>query len=222
MNVTVYDSLMQGSPEWLEARAGLITASTIGRLLTATGKPSKGDTAKALVEELAVQRATGRVVPVTPTWPMRRGTALEPYARDEYAMLTGSRVTETGFMVATLDSGVQVGYSPDGLIDDSGLLEIKCLSAGKHWRTILRDEVPSEHVAQVQTGLFVSGRDWCDYFSYMPGDVPYTIRVTPDEEWQTMIRDVVEAVDQEIDELATLYEENTRGIPVTPDFDIDL
>ena len=96
MTLTVYDELEQGSDEWVNARAGLVTASTVRQLLTGAGKIANNDTSRGLVEKLALERITGRVQYLPPTFDMQRGTLLEADARAIYHERFG-RVYEVGF-----------------------------------------------------------------------------------------------------------------------------
>ena len=79
MTLTIYNDLEQGGTEWLEARRGIVTASTVGKLLTSTGKIANNDTSRALIETLALERITGRVEYIHPSRDMQRGTLLEPF-----------------------------------------------------------------------------------------------------------------------------------------------
>ena len=98
MTLTIYDAadIPQGSDAWLEARRGIITASTVGKLLTSTGKVANNDTSRTLAETLALERLTGRVQYTPPSFDMRRGSILEDDARNVYADRYGP-VTEVGF-----------------------------------------------------------------------------------------------------------------------------
>src|SRR5699024_6435044 len=113
MTLTVYEELEQGSDSWIEARAGLVTASTVRQLLTGAGKVANNDTSRGLVEKLALERITGRVQYLPVTFDMQRGTLLEPEARAIYHERFG-RVYEVGFGRVD-DDGVADGRSPDGL-----------------------------------------------------------------------------------------------------------
>src|SRR5699024_2302554 len=120
VTLTIFDQLEQGSTEWLEARRGIVTASTIGQLITAkTLRPAKNDAARGLIETLTAERVTGRIEPVYANAAMERGNRDEPWARHEYEKATGNNVTEVGFI--RLDTAeFTVGYSPDGLVGDDG------------------------------------------------------------------------------------------------------
>src|SRR5690606_529488 len=154
MTLTIYDTLEQSSPEWLEARRGIVTASTVGKLLTATGKVADNDTSRALTHALIAERITGRVEYSAPSRDMQRGTLLEPYARDLYASHYAP-VQEIGFMRFENTNGSVIGYSPDGLVGEDGLIEIKSRTPRIQVDTILADRVPAANMAQLQAGLFV-------------------------------------------------------------------
>lgn len=264
MTLTTYTELIQGSPEWLAARCGIVTASVVGQFVTsrqpsaietgcpecgaATAEPCVGkrspgplktlhparaaaareldrviaadtssDTARALALTLTAERITGHVEEVFPSRDMERGTLSEPYARDIYSE-TYAPAIEMGFMVRDL-GGYRLGFSPDGLVDDDGLLEIKSPRQKKHLATILADEVPAEHMAQCQAGLLVSGREWLDFISYCGGMPLFVKRVRPDVKWQTAIRDAVEAFEATAADMYDTYIRNTAGRPVTERID---
>ena len=187
-----HHTLTQGTDEWLQARCGVLTASTIGQLITPTTvKPAKNDKQRGLYAQLFAERVTGRVEPTYPTFAMQRGTLDEPVARDYYASTNLVNVTEVGFMRFT-DGGIDLGYSPDGLVGDDGLIEIKSRSPQRQVTTIMADKVPAENMAQLQCGLLVSGREWIDYVSYSAGLPLYEKRVHPDDKWQKALREVAE------------------------------
>jgi putative phage-type endonuclease len=162
-----YFDIEQGSDEWHALRRGLITASAVSKLLTATYKPAANDTSRALLYQLLAERITGESDSGFYNDDMARGHLLEPYARDLYAE-SFDPVVECGFVTLTTPAGV-LGYSPDGLVGDDGLIEIKCPRPKTHLKSLLTREVPSEYYPQVQTGLAVTGRRYCDYISYAPG-----------------------------------------------------
>jgi putative phage-type endonuclease len=164
---TYHFDIEQGSDEWHALRRGVITASTIGKLITATGKPANNDTSRAQLLQLLAERITGESEPSYYNDDMARGHLLEPLARGIYAEHF-EPVIECGFVTAEFD-GVTIGYSPDGLVGDDGLIEVKSPRRKTHLRSLLTDEVPTEYLPQVQTGLAVTGRAWCDFISYAPG-----------------------------------------------------
>jgi predicted phage-related endonuclease len=107
---------------------------------------------------------------------MARGKEQEAIARTLYIEHTGNVVEECWF----LKNG-NIGYSPDGLIGDEGLLEIKSKLAHLQADILLSGEVPGEHVAQIQGGLLVSGRQWLDFVSFCPGMPLFIKRVRQDD-----------------------------------------
>lgn len=218
MTLTVYEDLEQGSPEWLQARAGIVTASTIGKLLTSTGKVANNETSRALTDALTTERITGRVEFMPANIEMQRGTILEPFARDLYAQHYAP-VDEVGFMVREFIGNLRIGYSPDGLVGDDGLIEIKSRKPRIQVNTILEDRVPAANMAQLQAGLLVSGRAWIDYVSYSPGLPLYVKRVHPDEAWHAAILEAVHQFETRANDIQDDYLTATRGMPGTDYFD---
>lgn len=137
----------------------------------------------------------------------------EPLARDVYSGHYAEAV-EAGFMVRD-DWGFPIGYSPDGLVGDDGLIEVKSPRAKEHLRTILADEVPARYMPQLQTGLLVSGRNWIDYVSFFGGMPLYTKRVLPDPMWAEAIIEAVAAFEEAAEQMARTYDLATRGLPAT-------
>ena len=214
MALTIYESLEQGTDEWLEARRGIVTASTVGKLLTSTGKVANNDTSRGLIETLAIERITGRVEYIHPTRDMQRGTILEPFARDLYAQHYGE-VQEVGFMRDDCKCDAALGYSPDGLVGDDGLIEIKSRSPRIHARTIADDRIPAANMAQLQAGLLVSSREWIDYVSYSPGLPLYVKRVKPSTPWFNAIRAAVHQAEEDITEYENDYCTRAVNYPAT-------
>ena len=206
MALTIYGQLEQGTPEWLEARRGIVTASTVGKLLTSTGKVASNETARTLTDTLITERITGRVEPVFPTRDMERGTILEPFARDLYAQHYAP-VTEIGF--ARLDEEFYtLGASPDGLVGSDGGIEIKCPRPRTHLATLRTEKVPAQYMAQIQACMHVLDRDWWDFVSYAPGLPLFVKRVHRDEAWGEAIRKACENFQIVSDEDAGHYEEH--------------
>jgi putative phage-type endonuclease len=155
--------ILQGSEEWTQLRLGVATASNFNKIITATGKES------ATLEKYALQLATeSTLFSAEPNFKneiMARGNELEAEARQVYQEETFNIVEEITMFKS--DCG-NFGYSPDGLIANDGLIEIKCPLATTHFQYILDDKVPSDYWQQLQGGLWVSGRNWIDFFSYHP------------------------------------------------------
>jgi hypothetical protein len=213
MSLHVYEDLQQGTEEWLQARCGLLTASTVGQLITpSTVKPAHNDRSRGLTMRLLAERITGHVQPTFQTEDMLRGVLEEPIIRSLYASVNGVTVDQVGFM---RDDDLHLGYSPDGLIGDDGLLEIKSRRPEKHIATVLSGEVPPENMAQLQAGLLVSGREWIDFVSFCGGLPLWTRRVTPDPRWFDAITAAAETFEQTAKAMADDWAHTTLGLPPT-------
>ena len=160
---TIIKGITQNSEEWLKLRLGVATASNFDKIITATGKESATLPKYAL--ELATQCLLTEPEPTYKNEAMQRGNDLEPIARQAYTEQTLQFVEEITMFKS--DCG-DFGYSPDGLIGDDGLLEIKCPLATTHAKYLLDNKMPTDYLQQVQGGLWVSGRKWCDFVSFHP------------------------------------------------------
>ena len=172
-------NMEQGSPEWHTIRCGIPSASNFGKILSATGKASTS--AKAYMDSLLADWLAGKAVDVTQStmW-MERGTELEAEAREAYTFITGREVKQVGFC---MEDDKRWGCSPDGLVGENGGLEIKCPKAStlvKYYHMLC---CPSEYYPQVQGSLFVTGREWWDFFAYHPDLRPLLVRVERDKEY---------------------------------------
>ena len=218
MSLKVYENLEQRSDQWYEARRGIVTASTVGQLITpSTLKIAADDKSRALVYQLEAERITWHVEPTFTTEAMWRGIEDEPLARDLYSEKYAP-VTEVGFMVRD-DWGFRIGFSPDGLVGDDGLIEVKSRDPKGHLRTILDGQVPSFHIAQCQAGLLVSGRQWIDYISYCGGMPMWVHRVWPDERWRRAILEAVRTFEAVAAKYMDQYAGRTAGLPPTERID---
>ena len=209
MTRTFFNELEQGSDEWLQARCGIVTASTMRNLVTSAGKVADNDTSRGFIRQLATERIIGVPEYTHPTRPMQRGNLLEPFARDLYAEHYAP-VEEVGFIRLDTDE-YSLGYSPDGLVGHDGLIEIKSPGPKEHLRTILDDEVPSVYKWQVQVGLLVTGRSWLDFISYCPGADLYVKRVRPDKEAFGTIHVAVSAAEAAITSIIADYTESGKN-----------
>ena len=144
---------------------------------------------------------------------MWRGVEDEPRARDAYREHRAP-VDEMGFLVREVH-GLRVGYSPDGLVGDDGLIEIKSRAPKTQVATVLAGEVPAENMAQLQCGLWVTGRAWIDYISYAGGMALWVERVYPDPRWQKAILAVAREFEASVTAITTTYTERTAGLPMT-------
>lgn len=217
--LTTFPDLVQRSDEWYEVRRGIITASVIGRFITPTLKVAANDQSRAIVAQLVAERITGWIEPTFQSAAMFRGQMDEPLARDLYSR-TYAPVTEMGFMVR--DWGhFRIGYSPDGLVGNDGLIEVKSREPKEHLRTILADEVPAGNMAQIQAGLLVSDRSWCDYLSYCGGMPMWRKRVTRDVEWSNAIIAAAEGFEATAQQMVDDYNAAVKGLPATERINYD-
>ena len=156
----------QGTAEWLQARSGVITAS---RFKDAVDTLKNGHpTAKSVsyAAQVSIERVSGKPSDEGfSTWQMRRGTELEPLARMEYEVETGNLASESG--IAVTEDNV-FGYSTDGFVGDDGLIEIKCPASPEKIIQIWSTGDLSEYIHQIQGGMWITGRKWCDFIMYCP------------------------------------------------------
>lgn len=176
--IRIYKDLEQGSPEWFQARLGLLCASEIKLIMTPTLKIASNEKSRSHVFEIMAQRISGYTEPHYISDDMLRGKGDEVLARILYDKHYAP-VTEVGFI--TNDKfGYTIGYSPDGLVGDEGLIEVKSRRQKFQVETIARRDMPDEYMLQVQTALMVTERSYCDFLSYSGGLPMLRIRIYPD------------------------------------------
>ena len=218
MTLHILTDLVQGSDEWHNARRGMITASVIGQLITpSTLKVADNVDSRAITALLVAERITGWTDETYLNGDMERGWDDEPRAIEAYAAHYHTAVTKVGFLIREED-GIKVGYSPDALVGDAttgGAIEVKSRRPKKHLQTILADTVPADCLAQIQCGLYVSGRPWCDYVSYCGGMPMWRKRVYPDPKWQDAIVDAVAAFEEAAEQMQAAYTKAVAGLPMT-------
>ena len=211
MTITYHPHVEQGSDEWLQLRCGLLTASEMKLILTPTLKAANNDKTRAHAYELAYQRITNHVEPQYISDAMLRGQEDEIYARQAYADHYAP-VTETGFV--TNDKwGFTIGYSPDGLVSDDGLIECKSRCGKYQVQTIASDAVPDDYVLQLQTALLVTERKWIDFISYCGGLPVFVKRVEPDEQVQEAIIAAATGFQERVDDIVRDYRATLLTMP---------
>jgi putative phage-type endonuclease len=198
----------QGSPEWLALRAGKVTASRVADVIART-KTGWGASRANYMAELIAERLTGQPAPSFSNAVMQWGTDKEPEARDYYAFITGATVEQIAFVhhPTVADSGA----SPDGLVGDDGLVEIKCPSTSTHIDTLLGAVGPSKYMTQMQWQLACTGRKWCDFVSYdprMPESMQlFVTRIERDDDVIAVLeKDVAEFLSEVAEKVAALTE----------------
>jgi putative phage-type endonuclease len=194
--------VIQGSNEWLAERAGCVTASCFKNVL-AKIKSGEASTRRNYRLVLVTERLTGQPLETYENEAMRWGKAQEPFARMAYEESTGYIVEEVGFLKHP--SIEWCGGSPDGCIDDDGLIEIKCPYVSTVHVETLQSGMPSEHMAQCQGNLWISGRHWIDFVSFDPRMPPhlqlYTERVRRDDRYIAILETEVHAFLKEVNAL---------------------
>ena len=173
----------QGTDEWKELRLGKVTASRLSDVLSKGRGNAPSKTRAAYMLQLAAERLTGEPEDSFSNKYMEWGNECEPQARAMYEFDSGNDVEEVAFVIHSDDFGV----SPDGLVGDDGLLEIKCPKTTTQIERYLKGEFPAAYKAQVQGQLLATGRKWCDFVSFDPrisGDAQYfCVRVERDENY---------------------------------------
>lgn len=155
----------QGTQEWFAARMGKVTASRVADVVAKT-KTGYGASRANYAGQLIAERLTGVVVEGFTNDAMRWGTENEPEARTAYQFATDCDVEQVGFVPHPTIT--ESGASPDGLIGDLGMLEIKCPNTSTHIETLLGGKVPEKYITQILWQLSCTGRKWCDFVSYDP------------------------------------------------------
>ena len=208
--MNIIETCEQGSIEWLSLRLGKITASRVKDVLTKGRGTSQSKTAESYMMELIAEILTGNSKPFFENDAMRWGTETEPQARAMYAVNNDFVDVKE---VAFVEHNEQVGISPDGLIGDDGLLEIKCPNTTTQLKRALSDDYSADYKAQIQMQLWVTEREWCDFLSFDPRldcDAGYLQqRVYRDEEYIEEMKTKVYAFVEKMNELINIL--TTKG-----------
>ena len=191
----IYDC-EQGSPEWFKIRLGIPTASNFDKIVTSEGKPSKQ--MQKYLWKVAGEFITGVPEETYQSAAMLRGVEMEQEAKNFYSMVNDVPIQQVGFCVGEPD--IEYGCSPDGLVGDNGMVEIKCPSLAVHVGYLLNGELPVDYVQQVQGELLVTGREWNDFISYYPGIKPLIVRVGRDEKFIKALRSEIEVFCKQLKE----------------------
>lgn len=192
---------VQGDAEWFAERCGKVTASRIADLMAQT-RNGWGASRKNYMAQLTIERLTNEVAESFTNGAMQWGSDTEPFAREQYEIREGVLVIEEGFVLhPTIE---RAGASPDGLLGDDGLIEIKCPNSATHIETIRDGKVPDKYLKQMQFQMACTGREWCDFLSYdprLPEGLDYWLkRVERDNDLIQEIEDAVTEFLTELDE----------------------
>lgn len=189
----------QGSEEWFRARMGIPTASEFHTVMALGRGGGESKTRRTYMFKLAGELLTGEPMDSFGNAHTERGKEMEPDARNLYAFMTDAEPQLVGFI-----RNGQKGCSPDSLVGDIGMVEIKTKLPHLQVDCLLNDRVPPEHKAQCQGALWVAEREWIDFVSYWPGLPLFVIREHRDEEYIAKLSDAVDAFN---DELAAVVEQ---------------
>ena len=198
--------ITQGSDAWHQARLGKVTASRIADII-ATTKSGYSASRANYEAQLICEILTGKPAESFTNAAMAWGTETEPLARAQYELKTGNMVNQIGFVVHPKIE--QAGASPDGLVDNDGLIEIKCPNTSTHLDTLLSQKVPSKYITQMTWQMLCTGRKWTDFVSYdprLPDNLQLFIqRIELDEEYgkklESEIKEFLEYVNEKVEKL---------------------
>lgn len=195
----IHRDVRQNSLDWLELRLGIPTASEIHKLITPKWKIAESQTRDSYMDKLIAEIISGESQDDFFTADTQRGHEDEETARDIYAQHCKEPIEQVAFITEDYDFG-RIGFSPDGLVGETGLFEAKSRKGYFQVRLIRTGEIDHAHDVQMQTGLMVSAREYCDYFSYHRSVPHKTIRVTPDYEKQNIIKEAVASLYKDMNE----------------------
>ena len=196
----------QSSQEWLDMRAGKLTSSKLGAVMANFGK-AFGPPAKKYAVDIAIEQITGKPIPSSfSNDHMERGLIQEPVARMLYEQDTFCTVDNGGFFGSEF-----VGCSPDGLVSDCGVIEIKSVIASVHYASLKRQTLDPAYRWQCIGNLKFTGRDWLDFVSYCADFPPdkqlFTHRIEP-----SSMADEFKMIDERINEFKALVDKTRQDI----------
>lgn len=210
------EDVIQGSPEWFGARLGKVTASRVADVI-ATTRSGPSASRATYAGQLIAERLSGEASVGFTNAAMDHGTVTEPQARAAYSFEADADVKEVGFVRhPTID---MAGASPDGLVGDDGLLEIKCPNTGTHIATLLSKAIPAKYETQMLWQMACTGRQWCDFASFDPRLPPsmrlFVKRLERDDariaELEQAVRVFLDEIQTTIDQLNELYATNDNA-----------
>ena len=200
----------QGSAEWFSERLGKVTASRVADVIAKT-KTGWGASRANYMAQLVAERLTGAPQESYTNAAMQWGIDMEPDARAAYSFYADCDVSPVGFVPHQYIA--MSGASPDGLIGEDGLVEIKCLNTATHIDTLLSKRVPEKYVTQMMWQMACTGRKWCDFVSFDPR-MPEHMRMFVQRrerddqairELEADVRAFLKELDAKVDDLNALY-----------------
>jgi len=202
-----YIDVEQNTDEWFDLRSGKITSSKMGLIMSNFGK-AFGEPAKKYAINIAIERVTGNAIPSSySNEHMERGHEQEPIARMLYERSNFCKVTNGGFF-----EGKGIGCSPDGLVNNDGVIEIKSVIGTTHFANIKRNRVDPAYKWQCIANLSYTGRDWLDFISYC-SVYPVQTQLFTHRLYAKDCEDEFQMLDERVDEFEELingYEEMVK------------
>ncbi len=208
----IHKGIAQGSVDWYNLRAGVVTASNADALVTPLGKVKTGEAVKTLLTQLIAENWIGGALPSSQgSFDTEQGKYLEEKARPAFTLETGKLVEEVAFIES--DDG-KTGCSPDGsLTEESAGIEIKCPRIENHIRYVLDGVVPPDYVIQVQFSLFATKWPAWYFMSFRSSHAPLILKVEPDEKIQEAIGDALDIFFESYDSAWNKYVKHNGGLP---------
>jgi len=193
--------VQQGSEEWKTLRLGKITASRVSQVM--------GKSRQNFLAIIAAERISKQAESFTNA-AMQWGIDTEPFAREAYEARNGIKVVQVGFCLHPTIK--DAGASPDGLVGDDGLIEIKCPNTSTHVGTLIDQKAPTKYIPQMQFQMACTGRQWCDFVSFDPRIEQsfFQIRVERDNEYIEKMEKEVSEFLEEVDRLVNQIQGNTN------------
>jgi len=191
----IIDNIQQGTPEWLTEKLGKPSASNIDKIITNEGKISKQR--EGYLYELAGEVITGRQENSFKSVAMEQGTERENESRNFFEFISGATIKQVGDIYK--DERKLFLCSPDGILEDKKEgLELKNPLAKTQIKYLLDGKLPSEYYGQIQMSLYVTGYDYWNFVSYVPGMKPLILRVEPNKQYQTILKVELEVFCEEL------------------------
>ena len=205
LDTLIYSRHEQGSAEWLADRLGVITGSQFKLARDRTKKGEYSSKANLYAMDTARERVGGTVLQPYQNAAMKIGSDHEPMAIAAYERLHGPVVDRTGFVYR---ADRKFGVSPDGLVGDDGMIEVKTLVGSDALFTVLVERDYSSFIDQIMGSLWLLNRQWCDLILGVPdlADEPFIVRLERDD-------DTISALERDLivfDGLVSAYEESLR------------
>lgn len=202
--------IVQGDAEWFALRCGCVTASRVAEALSFLKRGGSSAEREKYKLELLAETITGKPAEHYVSPYMDEGREYEPLARTAYELTRDVEVEQIGY--AHHPRINRTGASPDGLVGEHGLVEIKCPKTTTHLTYLMHEIVPAEYVPQMMWQMACTGRAWCDFVSYdgrLPDDFGlFIVRLERDDK---LIAEMEEGVEQFIGELNAMCEKLLKG-----------